>query len=116
MTDITTPADVQLLIERFYTKVRADAVLAPHFQSVDWEHHTPVIINFWRMILLGEQVYMGNPLQKHLHLSLSKKDFDQWLFYFHQTVDENFSGEKAEEAKQRATSIAGVFRFKMGIN
>jgi hypothetical protein len=32
-----------------------------------------------------------------------------------QTVDENFAGEKADEVKMRARSIAGIFQVKMGL-
>lgn len=113
--DILTREDVSRLIDKFYSKVRADRQLAPHFAKVDWEHHTPVIIDFWCMILLGDQAYKGNPLVKHLPMVLQKEDFDQWLLLFTTTVDENFEGEKAIEAKQRALSIASIFQFKMGL-
>jgi hemoglobin len=113
--DILTREDITLLIHTFYSKVRNDEQLAPHFSHVDWAHHTPIIIDFWCMILLGEQSYNGNPLVKHLHLSLKKSDFDQWLFHFTNTIDEHFAGEKAAEAKLRAVSIASIFQFKMGL-
>jgi hemoglobin len=114
-SDILSKPDVAILISNFYAKVREDSVLAPHFASVDWDHHTPIIVNFWTMILLGEQSYIGNPLGKHLHMKLSKREFDRWLMLFTNTVDELFAGEKAEEAKQRAISIAGIFQYKMNI-
>jgi hemoglobin len=113
--DIQTKADVTLLINEFYNKVRKDQLLAPHFSHVDWEHHTPIIINFWAMILLGDPTYKGNPMSKHLNLPLQKEDFNQWLSLFTRTIDENFSGDKAAEAKQRALTIAGMFQFKMGL-
>ena len=113
--DIASAADVELLITAFYSKVRVDNIIAHHFNAVDWEHHTPVIINFWRMILLGDQSYIGNPFLKHVHMKLEKQDFDRWLSLFTTTVDELFEGQKAEEAKQRAVSIAGIFQHKMNI-
>jgi hemoglobin len=113
--DILSNEDVTLLINEFYSKVRNDTQLAQHFAKVDWPHHTPIIVNFWRMILLGDQEYKGNPLVKHLDLKLTSADFDQWLLLFTRTVDELFQGEKAEEAKQRALSIASIFQHKMGI-
>jgi hemoglobin len=113
--DIATKKDVTLLITEFYTKVRQDRQLAPHFAHVDWPAHTPVIIDFWSMILLGDQKYKNNPLAKHLHMKLTADDFKQWLHLFTTTVDEHFSGEKAEEAKQRAVSIASMFQYKMGL-
>lgn len=115
-TDIRSREDIALLITNFYSKVREDELLAPHFATVDWMHHTPIIINFWTMILLGEQSYLGNPLSKHLHMKLEKRDFERWLLLFKTTIDELFKGEKAEEAKQRAVSIAGIFQYKMNIS
>jgi hemoglobin len=113
--DLQTREDVTLLIDQFYKRVREDEQLAPHFSHVDWDHHTPIIINFWCMILLGESSYKDNPMAKHLKLSLQKEDFARWLFHFKSTVDVYFEGEKAEEAKQRAMSIASVFQYKMGL-
>jgi hemoglobin len=113
--DITTHEDVSLLIHSFYGKVRADALLSPVFSHVDWDHHTPVIINFWAMLLLGESDYKGNPFQKHINLPIQREHFDRWLFHFRATVDEFFEGEKAAEAKARAVNIANMFQFRLGL-
>ncbi|HEY0742079.1 MAG TPA: group III truncated hemoglobin, partial [Chryseosolibacter sp.] len=59
--DIVSKEDVQNLVTRFYAKVRNDDQLAHHFATVDWDHHTPVIVKFWSMILHGELGYKGNP-------------------------------------------------------
>jgi hemoglobin len=71
--------------------------------------------NFWSSMLLGDQSYQGNPFQKHIGLPIRAEHFDTWLKLFTETVDENFSGAKADETKSRAQSIAGVWKFKMGI-
>jgi hemoglobin len=113
--DIVTKSDISLLINEFYAKVRKDELLAVHFSKIDWEHHTPVIIDFWCMLLLGDQSYKGNPLVKHLQMPLKKEDFARWLFHFTNTINDNFAGEKADEAKQRAQNIAAMFQFKMGL-
>jgi hemoglobin len=113
--DIQSRQDIELLITSFYAKVRSNNRLAPHFANVDWQHHTPVIIDFWAMILLGDQAYKGNPFAKHVDLKVKANDFQEWLKLFHQTVDEHFSGAVAEEAKNRANNIAGIFRHKLGV-
>jgi len=41
--------------------------------------------------------------------------FQQWLSLFLGTVDELYSGPKAEEAKGRAASIADTFAQRMGL-
>jgi hemoglobin len=71
--------------------------------------------DFWSSMLLGDQTYRGNPLQKHLPLAIDQSHFNRWLSLFKETVDENFEGDKAEEVKMRAKSIAGVFQVKMGL-
>ena len=113
--DIASKEDIDFFIREFYNRVREDEVLAPHFANVDWVHHTPIIVDFWAMILLGDPTYKGNPFAKHLHMTLSAKDFQRWLFHFQNTVDDSYSGMIAEEAKNRARNIAAVFQHRLGI-
>ena len=114
--DINTRTDIEKLVNDFYGKVQNDQLLGPVFSHVDWAHHLPVMYDFWSSILLGDQSYRGNPLQKHLPLPIEGKHFDRWLKLFKETVNENFAGEKAEEVKMRAESIAGIFQLKLGIS
>jgi hemoglobin len=113
--DITDRQHVQILIDKFYAKVLKDDLLAPVFGAVDWEHHTPRIIDFWCMVLLGDQTYKGNPFQKHTSLSISTDHFNRWLDLFFKTIDENFEGEVAKQARLRAKNIADIFQFKLGL-
>jgi hemoglobin len=113
--DIIERQDVEVLVNKFYDKVKSDVLLGPVFAHVDWPHHLPIMYSFWSSMLLGEQSYRGNPLQKHLPLPVQKEHFSRWLQLFQETVDENFYGQKAAEVKMRATSIAGVFQYKMGL-
>jgi hemoglobin len=113
--DIVQREDVKLMVDKFYEKVQFDPLLMPVFSHVDWPHHLPVMYDFWSSMLLGDQSYRGNPLQKHLPLPIDKAHFDRWLKLFRETIDENFDGDKAEEVKMRAQSIAGIFQLKMGL-
>jgi hemoglobin len=113
--DITSREDVTLLISSFYEKVRKDELLSPVFHDVDWPHHTPIIVDFWCSLLLGDQTYKNNPFQKHINLPIERRHFHRWLELFSQTLEEHFSGEKANEAKDRAHSIAGIFQHKLGL-
>ena len=54
-------------------------------------------------------------LPKHAVLLVETAHFDRWLELFLATVDENFSGPKAEEAKGRAMSVADTFERRMGL-
>ena len=113
--DITNREDIQLLVDDFYRKVQADDLLGPVFSHVNWPQHLPVMYDFWSSMLLGDQSYRGNPLQKHLPLGIQPEHFQQWLKLFHATVEEHFAGEKAEEVKIRSQSIAGIFQVRMGL-
>lgn len=113
--DIQSRTDVELLVNEFYAKVNADELLAPVFAHIDWPNHLPIMYNFWSSVLLGDLSYSGNPLAKHLNLAISKNHFSQWLALFTATVDENFEGFNATEAKRRALNVANLFQFKMGL-
>jgi hemoglobin len=114
-SDIITRKDLTVLVDSFYDKVKQDNLLGPVFSDVNWPKHLPIMYDFWCSMLLGELSYRGNPLQKHLHLPIDASHFTQWLRLFETTVDEKFSGDKAEEIKMRARSIAGIFQHKMGL-
>lgn len=112
--DIIIRTDVKLLVDSFYAKVKADALLAPVFAHVNWQH-LPVMYNFWSSVLFGDMTYSGNPLAKHMNLNISKQHFTRWLELFTTTVDEHFEGFNAKEAKSRATTVAALFQYKMGL-
>lgn len=119
-TDIRDRADVEQLVNRFYEKVRADDTIGFIFNDVarvDWEKHLPVMYDFWEGVLFFTGNYTGNPLVAHRRLNnviqLNEEHFRRWLQLFHGAVDELFDGEKAELARQRATSIATVMQLKM---
>jgi hemoglobin len=114
--EIHSREEVKVLVDSFYQKVNQDPDLSPIFNDlakVHWEKHLPVMYDFWSSVLLGEMKYKGNPFLKHIPLPVNKKHFDRWLSLFKNTVDEHFKGEKAEEAKTRAESIAHIFEYKL---
>ena len=113
MHDIETVEDIRLLIDSFYLKVRSDDLIGYIFNDiaqVNWEHHLPKMYAFWEFLLLGGESYQGNPMEPHRRLHekvpLTRNFFDRWISLFFQTVDENFSGINAEEAKNKAMLIA----------
>lgn len=118
LKEISTREEVIELVDAFYAKVNEDPLLSPVFNTfaaVDWEKHLPVMYDFWSSILLGEMNYKGNPFLKHIPLPIDKQHFNRWLELFIATIEEKFSGEKAEEAKLRAKSIAAIFQHKLEI-
>jgi hemoglobin len=120
MKDIETRDDLFVLLKSFYDKLLADATISYLFTAVariDLEHHFPVLVDFWDMVLFQSDAYRKNAIQPHLALHhqspLEKHHFDTWLKYFKATIDELFEGEKASVAKERATSIATVMQIKI---
>lgn len=104
------------MVETFYNKVNQDELLSPvfnDFSKINWEEHLPKMYAFWGRILLGIGEYHGQPLYAHLDLPIKKEHFERWLLLFYNTINENFIGNVAEEAKHRANNIATVFQMKM---
>ncbi len=118
MNDIANRKDIELLINTFYSSVREDEVLGPIFNEVigdKWSEHLDKMYGFWQTLLLRRPEYRGNPFSHHINLPLRKEHFVRWLFLFHKTLDENFKGDKVDEAKWRANKIAETFQNKMQI-
>jgi hemoglobin len=120
LTDVQTRVDVELLVNTFYDRVKADEVIGYIFNEIigqDWSHHLPVMYMFWETILLQKPGYMGNPVGKHIEIdrriALKQEHFDRWLQLWHQTVDDLFSGTIAEEAKKRAGLMIELIKMKV---
>lgn len=120
MNDLKTKDDIRQLVEAFYAKAKKDGLIAHFFNEVvvfEWEEHIPMVVSFWEKILLGNGNYQGNPMTKHIALNqlspIKKVHFERWLEIWGNTINELFEGEKAEEAKERAKSIAAIMQFKL---
>ncbi len=124
MTDIETRLDIENLMKAFYTKALDDKTIGYIFTDVakiDLEHHLPIIVDFWEMILFGtvnfQEKYGRSPMQKHLELNekepLISEHFTRWLKLLFETVDEHFLGEKADLVKFRAKAIANTMYMKI---
>ena len=110
MKDIEARADLEFLLAEFYKIATVDREIGHHFKDLDLAAHLPVIVDFWEKILFGKPVYFGNPLFIHQKLNeilpLKPEHFERWLEIFSQTIDKFFAGERAENAKLRANTIA----------
>ena len=114
--DIANIADVRLLVDSFYGKVREDKVIGPIFIGAIGEHwpaHLDKMYRFWQTVLLGEHTYFGSPFAPHARMPLEDRHFEAWLGHWNATVDELFHGPKAEEAKWRAGKMAEMFLSKI---
>ncbi|GGD32259.1 group III truncated hemoglobin [Flavobacterium orientale] len=120
MPDIQTQEDLYLLVDEFYKKLLADDSISYIFTDVvkiKLEEHLPILVTFWSQGVLGTGGYSKNLTQIHLDVNekeyLSPELFKIWLNHFNNAVDENFKGQKAEQIKTQALSIATVMQIKI---
>lgn len=108
-------SDVKLFVDSFYTMVQVDNLIGPVFASriVDWAPHLEKMYRFWGSILLGTGDYRGQPFPKHMDLGIADEHFERWLGLFEENMNNLYSGPKADEAVNRAKTIAQVFAFKI---
>lgn len=122
MNDIKDRGDIERLVRLFYERATKDQVIGHYFTavvSIKWDEHIPTIVSFWGNILFQTGEYKGGMLFKHMNLHFLAQfkpvHFERWLSIWEDTVDELFSGEKAEEAKFRANSIAVIMQHKLRV-
>jgi hemoglobin len=120
MNDIQNQDDLYLLVDAFYKKLLADDAISYIFTEVvkiKLEEHLPVLVTFWSQAILGTGGYVKNLTQIHLDVNtkapLTPELFTIWLNHFYTTVDEHFKGQKAEQIKTQALSIATVMQIKI---
>ncbi len=114
--EILSLDEIKLLVNTFYDKVREDDLLKDIFNNIiqdKWPIHLEKMYRFWQTVLLEEHTYSGSPFAPHANLPVDKTHFNRWLLLFNATIDELFTGEKADEAKWRANKMAEIFQLKI---
>ncbi len=121
MRDIESREDIEQVIMAFYVKVRADELLGPFFNgtfttATAWEHHYPILIDFWEQNLLGKQIFDGNPTMAHhgvdkrFNFAITKDHFDRWVEIWTANIDLFFEGEVVELSKTKLGRLrVGMF-------
>jgi hemoglobin len=104
--------EISTLVDRFYAKVRLDPILGPIFNAAidDWPAHLALLKDFWSTVLLTDRSYKGNPLAKHLELSLDPTHFARWLALFEETAREVLSPAHAALIVAKSHRIAETFQ------
>lgn len=117
LPDILTREDVVVFVDAFYAKVMNDELLSVYFLHHDLAKLMPTMYDFWENTILYSGDYAGNPMESHKHVNeahhLSSETFDRWMNLFKETLGEHFTGENANLALQRATSISKILLQKM---
>lgn len=119
MEDITNREDIELMVDTFYAEVREDDLLGPIFNRTikdNWPKHLDTMYRFWQTVLLHEIAYKGSPFLPHKKLPIEAHHFERWVEHFNNSIDKNFKGKVAEEAKWRASKMAEMFKYKLNSN
>jgi hemoglobin len=112
MKDIENIDDIKLFVNEFYKKVQEDALIGPIFLEKipgDWQPHLNKLYAFWNAALFSVPGFKGNPFAMHAPLKIEQQHFDRWLVLFAETIDTNFEGPMAIDAKNRAVLMANIF-------
>lgn len=117
---LETREDIELLVNTFYDKIKKDEVIGFFFNNiakVNWNEHLPKMYQFWETLLFGQVSYKGNPMAAHFPINeikaMEKHHFDHWLKVWTATVEELFTGTKAEMAIYKAQNISQLMAYKM---
>lgn len=120
MKDITNRHAIEKIVKEFYTNALEDRVIGHFFTevvSLNMDVHIPTICDFWEKVLLGTGSYTNNPMDKHFELHkrshLKSAHFERWLYLWKKTINRHFEGPMANEAINRAKTIAGVMQLKL---
>jgi hemoglobin len=118
--DIENRDDCERLVRAFYERAIRDPVIGWIFVDVaqlDLEAHVPRIASFWETMLLGSGSYSGGAFRPHANLHarvrLRAGHFERWLWLWSTTVDELFTGQRAELAKAHAVRVATAFHARL---
>jgi hemoglobin len=116
MKPIECQEDIHLLVNTFYSKIRKDELLGPifnsHISENQWPHHLIKLTDFWETNLFGVRKFKGSPTQKHLKVDenldyrIDALHFGKWLNLWVETINELFTGERADKAIYMARKMA----------
>jgi hemoglobin len=110
-----TDASIREMVDKFYARVREDAVLSLVFENLlagKWETHMPRMYAFWTKILLGTGDFQANVFGKHMAIAgIEREHFVRWLGLFKQTLEEVYEPEGAQLVMEVAERIAASLQL-----
>jgi hemoglobin len=115
-----TPVDattIARLVDRFYDRVQADAVIGPIFNAAvdDWDEHKRLLTSFWCSVALREGSYRGNPMAAHRPHAIRAEHFDHWLALWQDTAETLLPAADAALLVDHATRIGRSLRYGLGL-
>lgn len=113
-----TRDDIARLVDAFYDKVQADAILGPIFNPAvhDWPEHKATLVKFWSSVALGTREYRGNPMAAHRPHAIIDAHFGHWLALWLATAREQLTEAQAQEMYAYAQRIAQSLRYGLGLD
>ncbi len=108
---------IAILVDRFYDKVRADALLGAVFNPVvaDWDEHKRLLTSFWCSAVLRAGSYRGNPMAMHRPHAIGVEHFEHWLALWGETASEVLDADGAAVMLEFATRIGDGLRLGLGL-
>lgn len=92
-----TFAEIQNVVEDFYTEIQFDPHLNIPFQSVkNWPEHIVRLTHFWWIRFGGKAYLLGsyNPVAKHFLAGFNDQLLSRWLALFQSTLQQKLSNEQ----------------------
>lgn len=110
---------IRALVDAFYARVRADAVLGPIFNARvgDWDEHLAKLADFWSSVVLMSGRYKGRPMPVHAAIpDISDAHFQRWLQLFAATAREVCPPPAAALFVDRALRIANSLQTGIALH
>jgi len=105
-----TEDSLRLLVDEFYTRVRADDMIGPVFNNavMDWPDHLGKLQAFWSSVMLASGRYKGQPLPAHIKHAgqIDHQSFDRWLIIWGATTADLMDEPSAAALQEKAAKIA----------
>ncbi|WP_438991984.1 group III truncated hemoglobin [Lentibacter sp.] len=111
---LITSDDIDLVMTRFYDRIRADATLGPIFAARigDWPEHEAKIGRFWKKAILHQDGYSGNPMMTHMGVAeMRAHHFEIWLALFHEVLSQSLAPAPAAAFSALAHRIGRGLRL-----
>ncbi|GEO06241.1 hypothetical protein AAE02nite_39050 [Adhaeribacter aerolatus] len=113
--DIASAADIQLLVDAYYQKLKSQPYLLALFEDLssrDWNQHLFQMKSFWQSVVLKSASFTGHPLILHAFLPAHQAQVREWVHLFHEAVEEHFKGPTAAATKNFAEQLVRIFSYK----
>lgn len=111
-------AQIAALVERFYDRVRRDALIGPVFNAAidDWDAHKRTLVSFWSTVALRSGTYRGNPMAAHRPHPIRAEHFDRWLELWRETTSSMLTPAHAALLCDHAVRIGRSLRHGLRVD